>query len=216
MTFAEELNQILPADLPHRERVVALTARHLDIIVEANQVLNLTRIVGEREAAIKHVLDSVMPWRLFSGAAVVVDAGTGAGLPGIPLALVLPDTKFVLLESIQKKTRFVDFAITTLGIKNATALPLRAEEWLKLNRADIITARAMAPLARAIPLFAPALKQGSRAFLYKGPDVETEIAAAASEIRKRHLSVREILRYTLPDDLGTRTIVEVVQGNQDA
>lgn len=216
MTFAEELNQLLPADLPHRERVVALSAHHLDLIVEANRVLNLTRIVGEREAAIKHVLDSVMPWRLFSGAAVVVDAGSGAGLPGIPLALVLPETKFILLESIQKKTRFVEFAIATLGLENATALPVRAEDWLKLNHADIITARAMAPLERAIPLFAPALKQGSRALLYKGPDLEAEIAAAASEIRKRRVSVREILRYTLPDDSGTRTIVEVVQGNQDA
>lgn len=216
MTFTEELNQLLPADLPNRELVVARSAQHLDLIVEANKVLNLTRIVGVREAAIKHVLDSVIPWRLFSGAAVVVDAGTGAGLPGIPLALVLPGTKFILLESIQKKTRFVEFAIATLGIENAKALPMRAEDWLKLNHADIITARAMAPLERAIPLFAPALKQGSRALLYKGPDLETEIAAASSEIRKRHVNVREIQRYTLPDGSGTRTIVEVVQGNQDA
>ena len=216
MTFAEELNQLLPADLPNRDRVVALSAQHLDLIVEANQVLNLTRILGVREAAIKHVLDSVMPWRLFSGAAVVVDVGTGAGLPGIPLALVLPDTRFMLLESVQKKTRFVDFAIATLGIGNATALPLRAEDWLKLNRADIVTARAMAPLERAISLFAPALKQGTRALLYKGPDLEKEIAAAANEIRKRNVRVREILRYELPENSGTRTIVEVVQGNYDA
>ena len=216
MTFFEELNQLLPADLPNRDRVAALSAQHLDLIVEANQVLNLTRILGVREAAIKHVLDSVMPWRLFSGAAVVVDVGTGAGLPGIPLALVLPDTRFMLLESVQKKTRFVEFAIATLGIKNATALPLRAEDWLKLNPADIVTARAMAPLERAIPLFAPALKLGTRALLYKGPDLEKEIAAAANEIRKRNVRVREILRYELPDDSGTRTIVEVVQGNYDA
>ena len=216
MTFIEELNQLLPADLPNRDRVAALSAQHLDLIVEANQVLNLTRILGVREAAIKHVLDSVMPWRLFSGAAVVVDAGTGAGLPGIPLALVLPDTRFMLLESVQKKTRFVEFAIATLGIENATALPLRAEDWLKLNPADIVTARAMAPLERAIPLFAPALKLGTRALLYKGPDLEKEIAAAANEIRKRNVRVREILRYELPDNSGTRTIAEVVQGNYDA
>ena len=216
MTFFEELNQLLPADLPNRDRVAALSAQHLDLIVEANQVLNLTRILGVREAAIKHVLDSVMPWRLFSGAAVVVDVGTGAGLPGIPLALVLPDTRFILLESVQKKTRFVEFAIATLGIENATALPLRAEDWLKLNPADIVTARAMAPLERAIPLFAPALKLGTRALLYKGPDLEKEIAAAANEIRKRNVRVCEILRYELPDDSGTRTIVEVVQGNYDA
>jgi 16S rRNA (guanine527-N7)-methyltransferase len=216
MTFATELEQLLPDDLPQRARVVELAAKHLDLIVEANQVLNLTRIVDIREAAIKHVLDSVLPWRLFAGARVVMDAGTGAGIPGIPLALVLPETQFVLLESTQKKARFVESAITALGLTNVTALPLRAEDWLKTNEPDIITARAMAPLERAVPLFAAAIRQGARALLYKGPDTAKEIAEAAMEIRKRGVSVREVFRYDLPDQLGTRTIVEVVQRDKDA
>lgn len=216
MTFAQELAGLLPADIPNRDRLVTITAQHLDLIVEANKTLNLTRIVDIREAAIKHVLDSVLPWKLFSGAAVVVDAGTGAGLPGIPLSVVLPQTKFVLLESVQKKTRFVESAIATLGLRNVEAVPLRAEDWLKYHHADIITARAVAPLERAIPLFGPAIQQGSRALFYKGPDVQNEIEIALSETRKRYLTTREILRYELPDSLGTRTIVEVVKGNKDA
>jgi 16S rRNA (guanine527-N7)-methyltransferase len=216
MTFATELEQLLPGDLPHRARVVELAAKHLDLIVEANQVLNLTRIVDIREAAIKHVLDSVLPWRLFAGAKLVMDAGTGAGIPGIPLALVLPETQFVLLESIQKKTRFVESAIAALGLTNVTALPLRAEDWLKTNEPDIITARAMAPLERAVPLFAAAIRQGARALLYKGPDTAKEIAEAAMEIRKRGVTVREVFRYDLPDQMGTRTIVEVVQRDKNA
>jgi 16S rRNA (guanine527-N7)-methyltransferase len=216
MSFEQELEGLLPPDLPHRERVVKLGAWHLDLIVEANQVLNLTRIVGERDAAIKHVLDSVLPWRHFAGARLVVDAGTGAGLPGIPLALVLPETEFVLLESIQKKTRFVESAIEKLGLPNVTALPLRVEDWLKENQADLITARAMAPLERAIPLLSAGLKAGARAILYKGPDVTKEMDEAANEIRKRRVTVREIDRYDLPDNSGTRTLIEVVQGKQDA
>lgn len=212
MSFASELEVLLPDDLPNRGQVIALCSRHLELIVEANQTLNLTRIVSERDAAIKHVLDSVLPWRLFENAAVVADSGTGAGFPGIPLSVVLPGTRFVLLESIQKKTRFVQSAIDALGLKNVTALPLRAEDWLKSNRPALITARAMAPLERAVPLFAPAVRLGARALLYKGPDIEHEIAAASSEIRKRKVEVREIQRYDLPDQAGTRTIVEVVQG----
>lgn len=212
MTFSTELNLLLPDDLPNREQVVTLCARHLDLIVEANQTMNLTRILSVRDAAIKHVLDSVLPWRLFQGAKLVADSGTGAGFPGIPLAIVLPDTHFVLLESIQKKTRFVESAIAALDIQNATAVPERAEDWLRTNEANLITARAMAPLERAVPLFAPALKFGARALLYKGPDTANEITAAANEIRKRKVVVREILRYVLPDDSGTRTIVEMVQG----
>jgi len=216
MGFSQELERLLPEELPNRGRLVEIAARHLDLIVEANQVLNLTRIVGEREAAIKHVLDSVLPWRLFAGARVVVDAGTGAGLPGIPLAVVFPETQFVLLESVQKKTRFVEGAIAALGLKNVLALPLRAEDWLKANQASVITARAVAPLERAIPLFAQGLREGARALLYKGPDVAREIEAAGLEIRKRRVVVREVLRYELPDDSGTRTIVEVVQREENA
>jgi 16S rRNA (guanine527-N7)-methyltransferase len=216
MTFATELNLLLPDDLPHRAQVVSFCARHLDLIVEANQTLNLTRITSVREAAIKHVLDSVLPWRLFAGHKVIVDAGTGAGLPGIPLSIALPESHFVLLESIQKKTRFVQSVIDALALPNVSAHPLRAEDWLKSNEANIITARAMAPLERAVPLFAPAIRQGARALLYKGPDTAQEITEAATEIRKRGIAVREILRYDLPDQLGTRTMVEMVQGSKHA
>ncbi len=209
MTFAEELQQILPPDLPHREAVISGAARHLDLIVEANQHFNLTRIVSPREAAIKHVADSVMPWRLFSGAAHVVDAGSGAGFPGIPLALVFPETRFTLLESTQKKARFIESAAQALGLANVEVRPDRAEDWLKTHRAAIVTARAVAPLNRAVSLFAPALRGGARILLYKGPDAEAEIAEAAPEAAKRRVHLRVVERYELPDALGTRTIVEI-------
>lgn len=210
MSFADELAAILPADLPERDRLISLGAKHLELIVEANQTMNLTRILGEREGAIKHVLDSVMPWRLFKNATRVVDAGTGAGLPGLPLAMVLPETQFVLLESIQKKARFVQSAVEALELSNVRVIPQRAEEWLAKQRAEVITARAVAPLEKAIPLFAPALRQGARALLYKGPDAESEMAAAQQEAARRRVAMRIVERYSLPDDLGTRTVVELV------
>src|ERR1700675_1134174 len=114
MSFKEALDQVLPVDLPQRDIVVVKGARHLALIEEANRHFNLTRITGPREAAIKHVLDSVAPWRLFAGATHVLDAGTGAGFPGIPLALVLPEVRFTLSESTQKKARFVELATAHL------------------------------------------------------------------------------------------------------
>lgn len=209
MSFAEELAQLLPSDLPHRDRVVAVCARHLDLIVEINRTMNLTRILGEREAAIKHVLDSVMPWRLFKNARRIADAGTGAGFPGIPLSLVLPDTQFFLLESVQKKARFVQSAVEALELPNVAVIPLRAEEWLQKQRVDLVTARAVAPLEKALPLFAPALRNGARALLYKGPDVENEIALTQNDARNRRIRIQIVERYQLPDDLGSRTIVEL-------
>jgi 16S rRNA (guanine527-N7)-methyltransferase len=207
--FKDELNQVLPADLPRREVVVRKTAEHLELIVEANQYLNLTRITTPREAAIKHVLDSVVPWRLFAGARHVLDAGTGAGFPGIPLALVLPETRFTLAESIQKKARFVDSVLAKLELPNVTVVPRRAEELWRDCAVDVITARALAPLSRTLGLFAPALKAGRKILLYKGPDAAQEISESTKEAARRHVELEVVMRYDLPDSMGNRSIVQI-------
>jgi 16S rRNA (guanine527-N7)-methyltransferase len=199
--FGQELDAVLPADLPHRDAVIHGAAKHLELIVEANKVLNLTRITSPREAAIKHVLDSVLPCPLFQNAHHVLDAGTGAGFPGIPLALVLPGTRFTLAESIQKKARFVESALKALNLPNVEISPRRAEEL----RADLITARALAPISKILTLFRPALRAGSRLLLYKGPDVSTEIAEAG----RTQARIEIVMRYELPDSLGARTIVSI-------
>jgi 16S rRNA (guanine527-N7)-methyltransferase len=211
LTFADELDRLLPDDLPNRGAVVAIASQHLELIVEANRNFNLTRILDAREAAIKHVLDSVLPWRHFADARHVVDAGTGAGFPGIPLAVVLPDVRFTLVESIGKKARFVDDAVEKLALRNVAVEGKRAEDVLRSSgRPDVLTARAVAPIARAIDVFGPALEAGWRALLYKGRDAEAEIAQAQPDLRKRRLRARVLESYALPDDLGYRTVVEVV------
>jgi 16S rRNA (guanine527-N7)-methyltransferase len=203
--FASELSTVLPADLPHRDNVILKSAQHLALIEETNRVLNLTRITTPREAAIKHVLDSLIPWRLFLGAKNVLDAGTGAGFPGIPLALVLPEVQFILAESIQKKARFVESALKALALPNVTICAQRAEDILKNRKIDIVTARAFAPISKALDLL-----KGHRLLLYKGPDVEREIA----EVRNPRASIKVVMRYDLPDAMGTRTIVEIVASPQ--
>lgn len=218
MTLEDHLNQVLPQDLPHRDALINKSARHLALIEDANRHFNLTRITTPREAAIKHVLDSVMPWRLFAerqagwhrpGSRRVLDAGTGAGFPGIPLSIVLPDIQFTLAESIQKKSRFVESALAQLHLPNVSLAPRRAEEFLRTQHFDIITARALAPISRALTLFAPALKSGAILLLYKGPEAEQEIAATAAEARNRRVRMEVVMRYPLPDDLGFRTMVEI-------
>lgn len=209
MEFEEELERVLPTDLPNRESVVTRGARHLRMIAEANQFLNLTRIVSPFEAAVKHVLDSVIPWHLFEGAAHVVDAGTGAGFPGIPLALVFPDKRFTLAESIQKKARFVESAVAALELSNVTVSAQRAEELTRGGAADTIVARAVAPISKALELFGPALKRGTRAFLYKGPDVEREIEAAARPAEKLRARIRIAMEFDLPGGMGSRRVVEI-------
>lgn len=166
--------------------------------------------MSPREAAIKHVLDSVLPWQLFADAKKVLDIGSGAGFPGIPLAFVFPDIRFTLAESIQKKARFLDTAVRALELSNIAVAAERAEELLRVSHFDILTARAVAPLIRAAALIAPALKRGTRALLYKGPDTEAEIAEASAELRRLGLQAQVIHTGSLPDDAGTRTVIEVI------
>jgi 16S rRNA (guanine527-N7)-methyltransferase len=217
VSFEEELARTLPPDLPNRSALVALGARHLAAIQQTNQVMNLTRIVSAADAAIKHICDSVWPWRYFQKATTVLDAGTGAGFPGVPLAIVLPHVQFLLAESVQKKARFVSSLVENLELNNVSVRPVRAEDLLVSQTFDVLTARAVAPISRAVPLFARALRNNTRALLYKGPDVESEIENAYPEINKRRLNVRVVERYLLPDSVGERTLVEISSGsNRDA
>lgn len=205
MQFADEIARVLPADIPNRDVVIEKCAQHLQLVVQANVTMNLTRITTAREAAVKHVFDSVAPWEFFKDAKRVLDAGTGAGFPGIPLSLVLPEVRFTLSESIQKKARFVDTTVETLNLPNVHVVSDRAEDRAGSHRPDIITARAVAPLHKLLDLFAKALKRGSHLILYKGPEIEAEIA----ETKMPRFQAEVLTRYDLPDAMGTRTIVRV-------
>jgi 16S rRNA (guanine527-N7)-methyltransferase len=203
--FEEELERVLPGDIPRREQVIEKSAQHLHLIAIANEQMNLTRITSAREAAIKHVYDCVAPWRHFDAARCVLDAGTGAGFPGIPLAVVLPEVRFVLAESTQRKARFVDHAVEALELANVQVVADRAEQRVGGRTPQIITARAIAPMGRILDLFAQALKQGSRLLLYKGGNVDGELG----EAHKRRFAAQVVCRYELPDGCGSRTLIEV-------
>lgn len=205
MQFEEELAGVLPTDIPNRERLIQKAAAHLHLIVTANEHMNLTRITDPREAAIKHVYDSVLPWRHFRSVKRILDAGTGAGFPGVPLSIVLPDVRFCLTESTQKKARFVDSAVESLELPNVHVFPERAEEVALTQRPEIIMARAVAPIARIIDLFQKALKNGARLLLYKGPDVENEL----SEAVKHRVHAEILCRYELPHQMGSRTLIQL-------
>ena len=205
MQFEEELARALPLDIPHRDRLIEKSAQHLALILSANEHMNLTRITGAREAAVKHIYDSVAPWRHFRHAKRILDAGTGAGFPGVPLALVLPEVRFSLAESVQKKARFVDSVVETLELANVHVFSQRAEDLAITQKPEIITARAIAPIARILDLFGRALKNGTRLLLYKGPVIETELVEAS----KHRVRAEVVSRYELPDGLGVRTLIQL-------
>jgi len=150
--------------------------RLLDELEQWNRAYNLTAI-DTREAMItQHLLDSLAGSGELRGARIA-DLGTGAGFPGLPLALLHPQREFTLIDSTAKKIRFVAHAARALGLRNVHPLHVRAETLRPERPFDTVVARAVATLAELAALAAPLSAAGTRLLAYKGRRPEAELAA---------------------------------------
>ncbi|WKZ32874.1 MAG: 16S rRNA (guanine(527)-N(7))-methyltransferase RsmG [Thermodesulfobacteriota bacterium] len=151
-----------------------------------NKRINLTSIEDDREILIKHFLDSLTPARFLSGIKSVLDMGAGAGFPGIPLKIAMPDLQVTLLDSVLKKVSFMRHVIRTLGLNGIEAIHARAEaNELKTRLAgsfDCVISRAFSELTAFSALALPYLKPNGMLLGMKGPAVIDELEAIG-EIR---------------------------------
>jgi 16S rRNA (guanine527-N7)-methyltransferase len=119
---------------------------------------------------------------------LVADVGSGAGLPGLVLAIARPDVSFVLIEPMERRVAWLNDQVTVLGLTNVVVERARAEDVRPLHRFDQVTARAVSAFRTLIPLTAPLLKPGGELVLMKGAGADAEINAAEKAIRKHRLS----------------------------
>ncbi|MBC8532058.1 16S rRNA (guanine(527)-N(7))-methyltransferase RsmG [Gehongia tenuis] len=163
-----------------------LTAYHT-LLMEANETMNLTRIVDEEEAVSRQYLDSVpaQVLRQIPEGARVVDVGTGAGLPGIPLAILRPDVEMTLMDALQKRVAFLQKTAEALELP-LRVIHIRAEDGGRAQehreRYDVAVARAVAPMAALAEYLLPLVKVGGKALCYKGPKGGQELDAAREGI----------------------------------
>jgi 16S rRNA (guanine527-N7)-methyltransferase len=202
------LRECWPQDLPAVGDALPRAARHLAMVLEANRTMNLTRITAPREAAAKHVFDSLAPWQALVRFRSLLDLGSGAGYPGIPLALVFPDREFVLAESVGKKARFLESVVAELQLANVRVVARRAEEWLRRNRVDAVLARAAGSTQKVLQLL-PDPWSFSSLLLYKGPAVLEELEACRDVLRTRRLRGEVRCWYDLPHGLGRHCLLEI-------
>lgn len=148
---------------------------HLDLVDEWSERMNLTAIRERPQQVTKHVLDSlsVAPW--LRGRRVA-DVGSGAGFPGIPLAIALPEMQFALVESTGKKCRFLEHVRDTLGLANVEVVQSRAEAYKPEARFDTVLARAVGPLADLVRNAGALVAGGGRLLAMKGRYPEDELA----------------------------------------
>ena len=217
--LARELERVLPADLPRRNELLLGAQHHAERVLAVNPMLNLTRITAPRDVAVKHVLDCLLPWRRFGELfpetaagpqAVLADLGSGAGYPGILLALLLPHVRVLLIESTQKKATFLQRVVGKLALGNVEVHPVRGELLLASRRVDVVTARAVGPARDLLRLLKPTRGQWGRLVVYKSrvADAEIDLAQAAKDAEKLGQRGAITWRATLPDDAGERCLLE--------
>lgn len=190
---------------------VTRLATHAHLMLMANATRNLTRITEPREVAVKHVLDSLLAVDAVDlRGARVLDLGTGAGYPGIPIAIAVPSASVVMIDGTEKKVAFVDDALEALALPNAAALHTRAEVHLKDYAYDYLVARAVGPLDRLLPLLLPRRSQFSALVALKGPSGPEEWNRAVANQTARGFDLAAAVEEELPHGAGKRTILVIV------
>ncbi len=140
----------------------------------------------------RHILNCVLPASLLRPG-LVGDIGSGAGLPGIVLAIARPDVEFVLVEPMERRVEWLRAESERLGLRNVRVERARAEDARLVEQLDQVTARAVASLSKLIPITAPLARRGGELLFMKGARVGDEVVAAAKQIRAARLSNPEVL-----------------------
>ena len=176
--------------------------RYSEILREKNKVMNLTAITDPTEIVTRHFLDcaALAPYMPQDGR--VLDVGTGAGFPGMPLAILCPQTEFVLLDALRKRIDFLNEVIADLGLTNVTAVHARAEDYARDNRDtfDLAVSRAVADLRVLSELALPMIKVGGAFLAMKAEDCTEEVETAANARMILGAPDAEVLHYTVPFD----------------
>lgn len=203
--------QSIPQEAP------SLLARYGELMVEKNKVMNLTAITDPQDVATLHMLDcaALLNCADFSGK-TLIDVGTGAGFPGLPLKILVPSLEVTLLDSLNKRIDWLNETIDALGLKGAQAVHGRAEETGReqdfRERFNFATARAVAGLRLLCELCLPFVKVGGRFLAMKGTDCGQELDTALPAIQILGGTVEGSLEYQIPHTNVTHRVI-LIQKN---
>lgn len=182
----------------------ALLFSYYEILAKEAAVLNLTTITDPMEVAIKHFIDSLvlLKWVSFSPGERLLDVGSGAGFPGMPLGITVRGLGVVLLEAIKKKAEFQRRVVGLLGLRNIEVLWGRAEEYGRSaeyrERFDWVVARAVAPLRELVEYTLPFVRVGGTCIAFKGPKGREEAEQAVKSVSVLGGRINRMKEYRLP------------------
>lgn len=181
-----------------------------DLLLEWNQKLNLTRIVEPEEVILKHFIDSMVLAKHIQGIRLA-DLGTGAGFPGVPLKILRPDLKVILVDSLKKRLDFLDVVIQTLGLSEIQTVHARAEDFGRQSKYrgyfETVCSRAVARLPVLLEYALPALKSNGLFLAAKGIQAENEVAEAEKALQVLGGKVETIEHYSLGEVAEHRAVI---------
>ena len=186
-----------------------------ELLVEWNKVMNLTGITEYEEVNEKHFVDSLSLVQAIDVNKVetVIDVGTGAGFPGIPLKIVFPHLKIVLLDSLNKRINFLNTVISELGLTEITTIHGRAEDYAKQadyrEKFDLCVSRAVANLSTLSEYCLPYVKTGGMFIPYKSGEIDDEVQQAKKAIHILGGKLDEVIKFQLPGTEINRSFVKI-------
>ncbi len=196
------------------DEVVKKLIKYREHILVCNEQINLTAIKDAEEFEMKHILDSLLAYDKIRNKKYkkFVDIGTGAGFPGVPLAVVFPEKEFFLVDSIKKRLTVIEEGIDKIGLENVTLLHTRAED---LGREDsfreafdVAVSRAVAPMSILLEFAIPLLKTNGVFVAYKGPNVYDELEKSSNAMRELGA---ELLEVSCPEEQN----IEMINLNEE-
>ena len=211
---SEALNIVL------NEKQLAMFETYYEMLVEKNKVMNLTAITEKNEVIDKHFIDSISLKKAMdvTKPVKVLDLGTGAGFPGIPLKIAYPNLQVTLLDSLNKRIKFLQEVIEELSLEGIDAIHGRAEDYAKQSgyreQFDICVSRAVANLATLSEYCLPYVKQGGCFISYKSGAVQEELEQSKKAIKELGGRVKEVIPFVLPDTDIERTFVVIEKVKQ--
>lgn len=199
-----------------KEEQLSMLSSFYEMLVEKNKVMNLTGITEWDDVVLRHYIDSIsiseiMNLNDFRGK--VLDLGTGAGFPGIPLKIVFPDLQITLFDSLNKRIRFLQDVIDELELKNIEAIHGRAEEFGKNSdyreQYDLVVSRAVANIATLSEYCLPFVKVGGSFISYKTDSIEEEISNSGKAVSILGGKIERVEHFTLPNTDMERSLLQI-------
>lgn len=209
--FVEYLNKL---GINIEESKLNELQRYYELLIEKNKVMNLTNITEEKDVYLKHFYDSLTLVLVcdFTRVESLCDIGTGAGFPGLVLKIIFPHLKVCLIDSLDKRIRFLKEVIDELNLREVEALHTRVEEYAKGHREmfDIVTSRAVARLSVLNELCLPLVKVNGHFISMKG-HIGEEIEGAKKSLVTLNSEIEEIKSFNLPFDTGERALIKIIK-----